>query len=98
MVGSSQKEFIIYEKEPSLKGVIKSFYNAKKIVKKAVDDVSFTIQQGEIVGYIGPNGVGKSTTDALQGLLILAIWVGIFNLFSNLTFKLSMKKIVVFGG
>jgi len=28
-VGSSQKEFIIYEKEPGLKGVIKSFYNAK---------------------------------------------------------------------
>jgi len=43
--------------------------------------------------------LGKiSTTDAIQGLLILAIWVLVFNLFSNLIFKLSMKKIVVFGG
>jgi ABC-2 type transport system ATP-binding protein len=29
---------------------------------KAVDDISFTVEKGEIVGFLGPNGAGKSTT------------------------------------
>lgn len=30
--------------------------------KKAVDDISFTVNRGEILGFLGPNGAGKSTT------------------------------------
>lgn len=64
------KEFIKIEKEPGLRGMLKAFFKAKKVVKKAVDDVSFTIQKGEIVGYIGANGAGKSTTiKMLTGIL-----------------------------
>jgi ABC-2 type transport system ATP-binding protein len=37
---------------------------------KALDDVSFSIQKGEIFGYIGPNGAGKTTTiKILVGLI-----------------------------
>ena len=36
----------------------------------AVDDVSFTVEAGEIVGLLGPNGAGKSTTmNILTGYL-----------------------------
>lgn len=29
---------------------------------KAVDDISFTVEKGEVLGFLGPNGAGKSTT------------------------------------
>lgn len=69
-VKNVSKQFKIYEKESGLKGVFKSFFNAKKIIKTAVDDVSFNVKPGEIIGYIGPNGAGKSTTiKMLTGIL-----------------------------
>ena len=30
--------------------------------QKAIDDISFTVNKGEIVGFLGPTGAGKSTT------------------------------------
>lgn len=57
-------------REPGLKGAIKSLFTRKKVVTKAVDDISFTIHDGEIVGYIGSNGAGKSTTiKMMSGIL-----------------------------
>lgn len=61
-VNNISKEFISAKKYPGLKGAIKGLFTREKVRKLAVDNVSFHIKKGEIVGYIGSNGAGKSTT------------------------------------
>ena len=69
-VKNLSKTFIKIEKEPGIKGMLKAFIKAKKVEKKAVDSINFHIKKGEIVGYIGANGAGKSTTiKMLSGIL-----------------------------
>lgn len=64
------KYYRVHEKEPGLKGSIKSLFARKYQNVKAVDDISFKINEGELVGFIGPNGAGKTTTlKCLSGLL-----------------------------
>ena len=56
------KEFRMNKKYPGFTGAVKSFFTREQTVTRAVDDVSFRIDEGEVVGYIGANGAGKSTT------------------------------------
>lgn len=65
-----KKEFIVTKKESGLLGALKNVVKSEKTVVRAVNGVSFTIGEGEIVGYIGPNGAGKSTTvKMMSGIL-----------------------------
>lgn len=61
-VENLSKEFRMNKKYPGFRGAIKTFFSREYINKLAVDSISFEINDGEIVGYIGANGAGKSTT------------------------------------
>lgn len=56
------KEFKVLNRREGLKGSIKDLFSRNYKTVRAVDDISMSIEQGEIVGYLGPNGAGKSTT------------------------------------
>jgi len=64
------KEFKAYSSRSGLKGAFRDLLTRNYKILAAVDGVSFQIKQGEMVGYIGENGAGKSTTiKMLTGIL-----------------------------
>ena len=56
------KSFKVKIKEKGLKGSIKSFIKPKYNIIKAVKNISFSVEKGEMIAFIGPNGAGKSTS------------------------------------
>ena len=55
------KSFDISSKEEGLKGTIKHFFKRQTKSIKVIKDISFEIKEGEIVGFLGANGAGKTT-------------------------------------
>ena len=60
-VESLCKHYTTYKRGSGFGAAIKSLFNREKVIVKAVDDVNFTVKEGEICGILGPNGAGKST-------------------------------------
>ncbi len=64
------KTFRTYKKQPGLKGALKGLLSREYEPVFAVKDVSFSVAEGELVGFLGPNGAGKTTTlKMLAGLV-----------------------------
>ena len=69
-VENLKKTFKISKRPKGLPGTIANLFVPKFTEKVAVDGISFEIQKGEAVGFIGANGAGKSTTiKMMSGIL-----------------------------
>ena len=64
------KVYRTYRKESGLWGSVKGLVKRRHDETRAADNISFTIEEGELVGFLGPNGAGKTTVlKMLSGLL-----------------------------
>ncbi len=62
--------FRTYKKQPGFWGGVKGLFKRDFEETAAAQDISFSIEEGEFVGFLGPNGAGKTTTlKMLSGLI-----------------------------
>ena len=60
-VKNLSKSFDVSSKAPGLKGTINHFFRRQTKSLKVIKNISFEIKEGEIVGFLGANGAGKTT-------------------------------------
>ncbi len=53
------KTYKVTKRNAGLQNAVKSYFKREYTEVKALDDISFKINEGEMVGYIGPNGARK---------------------------------------
>lgn len=65
------KTFTVAKRSAGMRQAMKALFKRDYTKVEALRDISFSVKEGEIVGYIGPNGAGKSTTiKVMSGILV----------------------------
>ena len=93
-----QKNFVKTVKEPGLKGALRSFIHPEKQTFEAVKDLTFEVPKGQILGFIGANGAGKSTTiKVLTGILNRhLVFVGLMARFHRIIARIMSRILGLF--
>ena len=94
------KDFKVHRRRKGFWGNLGSTVTREYDIINAFEDVNFTLERGELVGYIGANGAGKSTTiKMLTGILVpTSGHIDVMNLTPYLHRKENARRIgVVFG-
>ena len=60
-VNNLSKSFEISSKDPGLRGTIKHFFKRETSTLEVIKNINFEIKEGEIIGFLGANGAGKTT-------------------------------------
>jgi ABC-2 type transport system ATP-binding protein len=69
-VENLSKIYRVTARDPGLAGAFRGLFRRRSREIVALDRISFTLKEGELLGFIGPNGAGKSTTiKILSGIL-----------------------------
>ena len=69
-VNHVSKDYEVLLQKAGMKNVLKNIFSPERKIVHAVKDVSFQIEEGELVGFIGENGAGKSSTiKMMSGIL-----------------------------
>ena len=64
------KTYRVVQKKEGVRGAVSGLFRREYREVRAVDQISFTIERGEMVAFLGPNGAGKtSTLKMLSGLI-----------------------------